>query len=141
MSYLDKTKLGEVRRNFCEGTGLQSPVEAIEAKVKTLQEWLDVLDKHRLEYPTYTTTTTSEPRAAEKTLRQRILDYLAMHCQNNWGLSVKEISEARNKHNNTIRDTLTYMVEEGLLTTVQVLRERKGNPMLYRIAGIDEVKL
>jgi transposase len=140
MSGNDLSPLGKLRLEFCQGTGYNSPAEAIEAGIKTTNDWLEMLDKHRLEHPSHAKPTTTEPLKAELDLRKQILECLSNHCiTNKWGLSVKEVGDALGKANNTVRDLLSNMTEEGLLSTMQVLRAKKSNPMLYRIAGIDEV--
>jgi predicted transcriptional regulator len=140
MSGNDLSPLGKLRLEFCEGTGFTAPSDVIEAGLKTTNDWLEMLDKHRLEHPSHAKPTTTEPLKAELDLRKQILECLSIHCiTNKWGLSVKEVSDALGKANNTVRDLLSNMTEEGLVSSVQVLRPKKGNAMLYRIAGIDEV--
>jgi hypothetical protein len=141
MSGNDKTPLGKLRLEFCADTGYNSPAEAIEAGVKSLEQWLNALEKHRIAHPhSVAKTTTSAPIASEIALRKELLEWVNAYCiKYKWGVSAKELAAALRKSDNLVRDLLAQMVEEGLLTAVKILRAKKGNVTMYRIAGIDEV--
>ncbi len=141
MNVLDSTKLGKLRLEFCRGTGFDSPFDAVQAGIKSIQDWLDVVAQFKIDNPSYAKPTTTEPLKAELSTRKEILEYLSEHSlKNKYGLSTKEIAEGLDKANNTVRDLLNDMTEEGLLVAVQILRAKHSKESkVYRIAGIDEV--
>jgi DNA-binding MarR family transcriptional regulator len=140
MSYLDNTSLGKLRREFCAGTGYSSPDELIRAGIKTMQDWLDALDQHRLVNPSHAKPTTTEPLKAELTIRKKILDYLFSFDQSKrYGFGAKEIADGIGKTNNTVRDILNDLVEEGLLSSVQVIRAKHSKETRFYRLAVDEV--
>jgi hypothetical protein len=137
----DQTPLGLMRLEFCAGTEFTTPADAIEAGIKSTQDWLDALDQHRLENPSHAKPTTTEPLKAEISTRKQILDYLnAFDQARRYGFSTKEIADGIKKANNTVRDILNDLTEEGLLVAIEVIRSKhRREAKRYRLAGIDEV--
>ena len=63
--------LKRASRRFLEGTRFRSPVEAVEAGVKTLGEWADVLGEEREAENDYLRQRSLSRRVAHEERRQR----------------------------------------------------------------------
>jgi response regulator of citrate/malate metabolism len=140
--------LVNARKAFCAGTPFSSPSDVVEAKLKTFDQWTEILEQHRgsnREGFSFTReknlTPDSKPVMSNSTVRQKILNVVALHCNvHEFGLTAREIGERLDRSSESVYKYLVDLVDDGLLKRGKPLEGMPRNMVLYRVAGEGEAK-